>query len=679
MHVLELIRALVLALAGAVACTSSWGWAAGAGAFSGIIFPWAVRFFRFRLFGRLIRLDMVLLLLALILGGVLQFPFALGAGSFALLLPNFLAAAVIATVVGVVLLELSERFPSLRLFESLFVGLLFCWPLFSSSGGQFTRPQWLGDWGMENGLKASSLLAFAGILAAIASMAALPRQMERMAGWKSITGRALGATVLIALGAVGAWLFFHLAGPVKSQTLPPSPPASFSGDPPPPPPPEPALIAAIQFTKVHLPTKRLGGYFFRASETASEIPSDSDVVESKIFYLDGSVAPLGLAGRSLFKPLPTPGGRFEKAEVVTTVVPKAEDMADIDSKNVRKVCDLELASANATEAPAEVSGILSLIRAAMEGREPVPAGGFLEQVQKGIRVKPERIESRALLALSVTDWLEQNGDFSSDEKKQVDSSVAAFVKNGMKGNSADFAKLADAVFQTAGIPSRVVEGFFHPVESVPLDRLLLTDSHRDTWVEVLTSKGNWIVLPIRPAKVSDREPPPPQEDMKQEIFDEIEKNLSEPAKPPTASANAIGGRGELVHLWFVPIIIVSGLALWWAVSIFLLPIERIRKADAEHSHRFALAESAKRAERFFRSREFGESWAAYSRSMATTLPAHARRFEKLLNFHREADCAPPPKGSTTAIQAYIFFAASTLFLPERLFPKKPSIPQKPEL
>jgi hypothetical protein len=249
----------------------------------------------------------------------------------------------------------------------------------------------------------------------------------------------------------------------------------------------------------------------------------------------------------------------------------------------------------------------------------------------------------------------------------------------MKGNSADFARLADAIFRVAGIPSRVVEGFFHPVEAVPLDKLILTDSHRETWVEVLTAKGDWIVLPIRPAKVSEREPPPPQEDLKQQIFDEIEKEVAETPADSSASAPIAPKRAAV--WWLAPVLLSVFWFVWTLITVFALPIQRILSVPDEHAHRQALAESARRAVRFFRAREFGESWSDFSKNMEFSLPGHARRFQKFLEFHSRAEGAnwnPPMNLEIAVIRAsgggaalaYSLFAGSTLFLPEKFFRMK---------
>lgn len=668
MNPLEAIRTALLSAALGVAATAAWGLAAGAGAFCGAMLASTGRFFRIPAFGRSLRLDLLFLGVSILALIASLAPLAVGSASIATLAPNFSASVFISIFFCGLLLEGSRRLPALRLIECLVVGFLFCVPLLASSGGQFTRPQWLGDWGMERNLGLSGLLAFAGVLAAILSLAILIFDRGGKGGWKLALPAFFGAGFLIALGCLCAWIVFELSGPVKSQSLPPPPPVSFSGDPPPPPPPQPEALAAIQFSKVHQPSKRLGGYFFRKNEPFPEAPQGGEIVEAKVFYLDGALSPLGLAGRSKFSPLPVPGRRFQKAEMVTTLVPLSAESSDLDSKKVRKICELELASTNATEGSAEVTGIFSKVRAVMDGSEKVPPGGFLEEVQSAIKTKPERMESRALLAMTVTDWIEQNGDFSSGDQAPEQVGVVDFVKNGMKGSSGDFARLADAIFRIAGIPSRVVEGFFHPVEAVPLDRLILTDSHRETWVEVLTAKGDWIILPIRPAKVSEREPPPPQEDLKQQIFDEIEKEVAE--TPADTSALPAVTSKRVPAWWVGLILVIGGLVVWKFVMVFALPIRRILSVPDEHAHRQALAESARRATRFFRAREFGESWSGFSKNMEPSLPGHARRFQKFLEFHHRAESPDFHASGVNSVLAYSIFAASTLFLPKKFFRKK---------
>jgi hypothetical protein len=267
--------------------------------------------------------------------------------------------------------------------------------------------------------------------------------------------------------------------------------------------------------------------------------------------------------------------------------------------------------------------------------------------------------------MAMVDWLEQNGDFSGGNKTQEAQPIADFVKGGLKGNSADFARLAAAMLKSQGIKARLAEGFFHPLESTPIDRMVLTDSHRETWVEVLTAKGDWIILPIRPAKVSDREPPPPQEDLKQELFDEIEKG---PA--PQQSASSATAPRPAPQSIFIPLALVtlSAVILWWLITFFCMPVCRIRKA-ADQSNRQMLGEASIRASAVFRPRHFGESWEAYAYNMASTMPRLSRRFVKILDLQKKGSIS-----RSQSARAYSAFALAVSFSLERFQLRKKQNP-----
>jgi hypothetical protein len=669
---------MVLSVALATAGASIGGAITAVGCFAGGQLACWIGSRRVQLLGKSLRLDFVAgvaLLISSLLAN-LSVPHVVTA-PIALLVPNLCSALIVSFALAA-LLGTASRVPRLIPLEPLVVGLLFCTPLLASSGGQFMRPQWLGDLAMEYNTPLPPLLALIGIGAAFLSLLQLACREKFRSGAASVT--------LLLLCAAAAWLIFKVSGPVKTQSIPPEPPVSFAGDPPPPPPPEPNTIAAIQFSKVHAPLQRLGGYFFRFSDSPDKTlheNSEADFVETKIYYLDQTAAPLSLAGKSAFQSIPVPGRRFQKAERILTVVPGTQDKSDIETRHVRRACELDLVPTTPEAQPPEIAAILNKVRAIMAGKERAPKESFLESSQSAIRLKPDRMDSTTLLALCITEWIELNGDYSDGEQSQNPNepspTIVDFVNNGLKGNSKDFALLGEALLKAGGITSRVMEGFFHPVESVPLDRIVLSDSHRETWLEVLTKKGDWIILPVRPAKVSDREPPPPQEDVKQELFDEIEDEAAETlsdisARPPVSK------RG-IPSLLIGFILLMGALIIWKAITVFALPIRRILSVPDEHAHRQALAESARRATRFFRAREFGESWSGFSKNMETSLPRHARRFQKLLDFHSRAEGAKwnPPMNLETAVirasrggaaLAYSFFAASTLFLPERFFCKK---------
>ena len=76
-----------------------------------------------------------------------------------------------------------------------------------------------------------------------------------------------------------------------------------------------------------------------------------------------------------------------------------------------------------------------------------------------------------------------------------------------------------------------------------------------------------------------------------------------------------------------------------------------------------LAEVARRAAVFYRPRHFGESWAAYSRSMATTMPALSKGFEKILSIHQMGDDSTVKPG--TCARTYFAFALAASFSLER--------------
>jgi hypothetical protein len=585
--------------------------------------------------------------------------------SIALLVPNAVGAFAASALCVLGLGSTTRRFPGLRFLESLLVGIFFCSPLLASHGGQFTRPQWLADWVVEQNFPLAVTMSLLGLVAAVASLALQNWTSTEVTQHTKTPSRNLSALVLVLfLGAFVAWDLFWFLGPVKTQPPSNPPPVSFAGDPPPPPPPQPEPLVAIQFTSTHSPAKRLGGFYFRINDQtvpSLETPSGSAIVETKIYYLDKSIGTLSLAGHSKFQPLQPPGRRFQKADLVETKVPMVSEKSEIDEKNVRRICELDLVAQEPEPAPKEVTALMDRISSSVNGTTMAASGSFMEQIQTAIRNKPERAQSLLLRSMATIDWLEQNGDFSGGNKTQEARSISEFVNGGLKGDSADFARLAVAIFKAQGIKSRLAEGFFHPAESnMAIDRLVLTDSHRETWVEVLTAKGDWIILPIRPAKVSDREPPPPQEDLKQELFDEIEKG---PAPQKNASPSALPRNSSPSILLPLALLILGGGVLWWVFRVIIDPSQRILAQASSNAHRQMLKEAGNRAAALFRPRHFGESWAAYSGSMALTLPALSKSFDKILTIHRLADDSSVKP--STCIKAYIAFAIMGSFSLER--------------
>ena len=659
-----LCRVVLISAALTVALGWAWGMVAGLAAFVGGLVCGILQLSGFFNIGRpAFRWGLVIACLAAM---VVAAPWlaALFPASIALLFPNAVGAFATSALCLLVLGAVTRRFPGLRFLESLLVGLFFCSPLLAASGGQFTRPQWLADWVIEQNFSLSATLALLGMAAAIATLA-LPNSTLSKASQdtKSRFRHLAGLALVLILGAFIGLDLFWILGPVKTQPPSNPPPVSFAGDPPPPPPPQPEPLVAIQFTSTHTPAKRLGGFYFRINDQAEpslNAAPGSALVETKNYYLDKSIGTLSLAGHSKFESLPPPGRRFQKADRVETKVPLVSEKSEIDEKNVRRICELDLVAQEPEPAHREVTALMERISSSVNGTTKAVSGSFMEQIQTAIRSKPERAQSLLLQAMATTDWLEQNGDFSGGNKTQDAPSVAEFVQGGLKGDSADFARLASALFKAQGIQSRLAEGFFHPAEpNMAIDRLVLTDSHRETWVEVLTANGDWIILPIRPTKVSDREPPPPQEDLKQELFDEIEKG---PAPQTTSSPSAPPRHSRPSLLLPLAVLTLCAGLLWWVRRVFIHPIQRILSSGIS-SHRQMLAEVARRAAVFYRPRHFGESWAAYSRSMATTMPALSKGFEKILSIHQMADDLTVKPG--TCAWTYFAFAIAASFSLER--------------
>ena len=662
-----LCRVVLISVALTVALGWAWGMVAGLAALAGGLMGGILHLVGFLYSDR--RVFRWGVVLACLVAMVFAAPWlgSLFPASIALLVPNVVGSFAASALCVLGLGSTMQRFPGLRFLESLLVGIFFCSPLLASHGGQFTRPQWLADWVVEQNFPPAVTMALMGLVAAVVSLALqnwTPTEVTQHTKTRSLNLSAL--VLVLLLGAFVAWDLFWFLGPVKTQ--PPSnlPPVSFAGDPPPPPPPQPEPLVAIQFTSTHSPAKRLGGFYFRINDQAApslDAPPGGAIVETKIYYLDKSIGTLSLAGHSKFESLPPPGRRFQKADLVETKVPLVSEKSDIDEKNVRRICELDLVAQEPESAPQEVNALMERISSSVNGTTKAASGSFMEQIQTSIRSKPERAQSLLLQSMATIDWLEQNGDFSGGNKTQDARSVSEFVNGGLKGDSADFARLAVAILKAQGIKSRLAEGFFHPAESnMAIDRLVLTDSHRETWVEVLTAKGDWIILPIRPAKVSDREPPPPQEDLKQELFDEIEKG---PAPQKNASPSAPIQRSGSSILLPLGLLILGGGVSWWVFRVIIDPSRRIlaeassnahrqMQQEVSNAHRQMLKEAGNRAAALFRPRHFGESWGAYSKSMALTLPALSKSFDKILTIHRLADDSSVKP--STCIKAYIAFA-----------------------
>lgn len=661
----SIVRALLCGFAFGSFFWNEWGSAAALAAVLGGILAGILRKYSPLISGRKVRCDFISLFLLVLIWCLLALASSFIGSPILGLSTALVFPALLLSFIGTgCLLEVVARCIGLRFLEPIVIGVGFCWPLLSSSGGKFVRPQWLSDIVVEYGGSMPMVLSFLGICAAILSTLAL---LESSGSNKNQVQRndldqphrkQVGVLAILLLASLGAWSALNLMGPVKQQSLPPPPPpVSFAGEPPPPPPPEPQPLVAIQFSKVYSPAKRLGGYFFRKAESKKDEKIDTaTTVESKVYYLDASIDSIALVGLSDIEEISIPGRRFKRAEMVRTVVSDPSSGADFDTKNIRRICEIQLATDVPVAPPKEVRDALARIDAILSGGEVSPEGSFLQEVASTIKKNPTRADSRLLRATGIVDWIEWNGDFSTESKSE--RSIVQFLQSGMKGNAREFSELAVGLLQAAGIKARLAEGFFHPAESVPSDRFVLTDSHKDCWPEVLTEKGDWLVLPVRPKKVSERDTPPPQEDFKQQLFDEIEKQV----EPPKTNA---GGVQSVAYDWrkspFLQILGLVAVIGFFVelVRLIVNPLRKIYTGMPEQIHSRLLHQCANVAERKFRQRQFGESWEMFSQELGSRYPSLGRRFSEVLKMHAEKDRMPSFQADWCWL--YLHFAIVSIF------------------
>lgn len=560
--------------------------------------------------------------------------------SVSLALANALPACLIAYLAAWATSELVARFPTLRLVEMFLIALALVWPFLPASGGNHVRPQWLSDPALEQGHSLTDALSWVGWLGAVLCLAVL-----LLGGTPTKAGRktrrvirhqpVLGGIGLLAIAVFAGWFASQYLAPVEpARVAPPPPPVSFTGDPPPPPPPEPLPVAAVQLEEVYVPPSRLAAYFFRAPD-ADELADEENGnrLEAKIYYIDEEVAPLALAGPSRIEDIRPPHSRFKGAQSFKTRLPRQSDFALSSISDLLRLQLVALQQPTQGAVP-EISPILAEIDAVMRGEQSPPEGSRLADLASSSRAARYWDQTPSLQAVAIIDWLEQKGEFSA--KADSPQEPAAFVKSGLKGGSKHFANLAVALMQSRGIASRLAEGYVVTAEKDPTDRILITDGHKDVWPEVQLVSGEWIPLPVRPKRVSDREEPPPREDAKDEIFASIDEEQSQPAAAGSPqTARRADSPWKVVTLSLL--VVAGAVACFFAEKLFFAPSRRIAAVDASKQHRAALREAGQVSAKLMRPRHFGETWRSYATSIGRDFPRAGSSLARLLDQHASAD------------------------------------------
>lgn len=638
-----LAKALLWCFAAGFLGWSLWGTTAAIGgaigAFAGVLLKTlpSLRFPRFSVPAVLAVLGILLLsaLIAPWLAATASLP------SFSLASANALPACFLACLFASAASELSARSATMRVAEVFFIAFALAWPFLPASGGNHVRPQWLSDPALEQGLALTDALSWAGWLGAILCLAALllttgPMQggrakRRRPARWAPLIGSI--SLLFISLGA--GWIASKYIAPVEATRLPPPPPpVSFSGDPPPPPPPEPLPVAAVQLDKPYIPPSRLGAHLFRAPDADGSPAEQSDkVLEAKIYYLNDEVAPLALAGPASVQDIRSPNPRFKKAQAFKT---RLLGQSDFSPTSIGDLVRLELAAFQqpGEPAPPELAAVLSSIDAMVRGGEAPPEDSRLAELASSSRVARQWDQSPSLQAVAIVDWLEQNGEFS--DKSSAPEDASGFMKSGLKGGPKHFANLAVALMQAKGISARVAEGYMVMAEKDPTDRIVITDGHKDAWPEVQLASGEWIPLPVRPKRVSDREEPPPREDAKDELFAAIEDDQPQPVATTLNQPASRSGSPFGLALVLLAVAIAAALA-FLASKYLVMPSRRISDVGFFRQHRAALREIGQLGATLIRPRRFGESWQNYSRSIDDEYPRAGSAMRRFLAEHAVAD------------------------------------------
>ncbi len=636
------VKALLWFLAAGFLGWSLWGVAAGAGgAVGGALGVLAPTMRSLHFAGRAWRPTLVVPL-GLVVAALLL-PWLLAAVAWpaaSLTLANALPACLLAYLAAWATAGLVARFPTMRIAEMFLIALALVWPFLPASGGNHVRPQWLSDPALEQGYRLTDVLSWAGWLGAVLCLLILLLgEAQGKAGRRVRRGlrrqAALGGAALLAIAVCSGWLASEYLAPVEpAKVAPPPPPVSFAGDPPPPPPPEPLPVAAVQLEDAYVPPSRLSAFFFRAPD-ANELLKDEpgSVVEAKIYYLSEEAAPLALAGPASIEDIRAPHARFKRAQSFKTRMPA---QSDFSLSSVSDLLRVELAPLQQPAQPAapEISPILSEIDSVMKGEMIAPEESRLAGLAASSRATRYWNETPSLQAVAIVDWLEQKGEFAA--KSDSPEEPADFVKSGLKGGSKHFAKLAVALMQSRGIASRLAEGYVVTAEKDPTDRILITDGHKDVWTEVQLASGEWIPLPVRPKRVSDREEPPPREDAKDEIFASIEDEQPEPVVADSAQpVRPVASSLSIAVISFLAVVAV--LAAFFSRQLFLAPSRRIAAVDSSKQHRAALREVGQLSARLIRPRRFGETWKAYASSIGCDFPGAGSSLAHLLDQHGAAD------------------------------------------
>ena len=598
----------------------------------------------------------------------------------ALILSNALIGALAASLT-LLLIQSISSVSGLALVEPIAAALTATLPLLSSSHGHFTNPRWLSDLLIQSGMDPSTIHSWIGIaVIAVAILLLMPGKLSNTEGYGAVFGRVMGILLLVTLTVGGVILLSRIIPTVIfSSAEPPPPPLSFAGDPPPPPPPQPQPLAAVQFSKVIDPSRqRLKGFYFRQPDPECATNSVMDwgeggrfSVQSTIFYLKNGVGPLVLPGNSFLTSIPSPSLRVPQASWSTSRLPRVGEHTDFRPSDVESIIAVELKTNSSTTATKEMEGVMDSIQSILDRKSPAPEKGILSRLVSSVENLPKVTSSTSLQACVIVDWLEQRGEYDStatDNLPDCDS----FIRGGLKGTSRHFAELAVKLMQSRGIKARLSEGYFVPAEKNPDDRVLIIDSHKETWPEVQTISGIWIPLPVKPLKVTTRDEPPPQEDRKEEIFDAIKKDKD---KGKTESLIAVVVKPS--YGWARPLLLGIAVtvalcfAIYWLSVELILPVVRIKKAVPAKRSRVLLRELSIQGERRFGSRRFGESWESFSGRIGDRNQRASQAMRKACDY---ADLDhPSDPGITVASKIMLSFVLSRLM--PTILKKKTNHPQ----
>lgn len=133
---------------------------------------------------------------------------------------------------------------------------------------------------------------------------------------------------------------------------------------------------------------------------------------------------------------------------------------------------------------------------------------------------PEDREDPFKKAIAIKLWLEQEGTYSLDPPVEGSDPVSDFLFGDLTGHAELFARSTVRLLRTAGLPSRLAQGFaVSAAQRGDGSALLLTAGSAHTWAELYLEGLGWMPIDIQPIRTLVPPGDPPDASLQQMLGD----------------------------------------------------------------------------------------------------------------------------------------------------------------